>query len=96
MSVLTNGTTPRFGGLGVNACQHFRVPYRCYFILRVLPGCRVLRRMLICGLINMYSAMFVAKLRVHGSAGTRQRQETLPDLILRPVGVAARALGDGG
>ncbi|RNC38695.1 ribonuclease HI [Trypanosoma cruzi] len=79
VGVLMHGTTPLVGELGVNACQQVRVPYGCYSMLRVLPGCRGLRRMLICRLVSMYSAMFVAKLQVHGPASTRQRQETLPD-----------------
>ncbi|KAF8301033.1 hypothetical protein TcYC6_0059130 [Trypanosoma cruzi] len=90
-----HGATPLVGELGVNACQQVRALYGCYSMFRVLPGCRGLRLM-ICRLVNMYSAMFVAKLQLHGSASTRQRQETLPEPILRPVGVAARALGDGG
>ncbi|KAF8300857.1 hypothetical protein TcYC6_0058640 [Trypanosoma cruzi] len=90
-----HGATPLVGELGVNAWQQVRVPYGCYSMFRVMSGCRGLRLM-ICRLVNMYSAMFVAKLQVHGSAGTRQRQETLPEPILHPVGMTVRALGDGG
>ncbi|KAF8283249.1 hypothetical protein TcYC6_0002040 [Trypanosoma cruzi] len=90
-----HGTTPLVGEKGVKACQQVRALYGCYYMFRVMSGCRGLRRM-ICRLVNMYSAMFVAKLQLHGPAGTRQRQETLPEPILRPVGMTAQALGDGG
>ncbi|KAF8296881.1 hypothetical protein TcYC6_0085080 [Trypanosoma cruzi] len=95
VSVLANGTTPLVAGLGSKACQRVRVPYGRHSMFRVLSGCHGLRRTLSRRLVNMYSTMSVTKLPVHGPAGTHQCQETLPDPVLRPVGLAERVLVEG-